>query len=516
MESSAPTSTSVAEETRSFWIATAPQVTFPLLTETVSVDVAILGGGIVGILTAWLLKQAGATVAVIEANRICHGVTGHTTAKVTALHGLIYEHLTGYFGKEMASIYAHANSTAIERIADWTRDGLIACDLRRAPAYTYTTTSSRIWRIEAEVKAAQAAGLPAEFVDGKELPMQAEAAIRLDNQLHFHPLKFLLHIAPAIPGDGSHVFEQTRALSVRQDRRPMEVLTDRGVVHARNVVVATHYPILNKPGLYFSRLYPIRSYVVGLEADGALQGMYYQYEHPGHSYRPQPFEGETLAITGGEDQRTGTADDTVARYERVAEWGRSLTGSGAARYRWSTQDNATPDRVPYIGRLTGDSEGVFVATGFDGWGMTHGVISAMTLTDLIVDRDNAWARLYDSTRFRPATSARQFLVENVKTARHLIGDRVEKQPTLTAANLDKGQGSLITAPDGSRAAIYKDEEGIVHAVNPTCTHMGCLVHWNQAERSWDCPCHGSRFGPDGEVLHAPAIRPLGARNLSGE
>jgi glycine/D-amino acid oxidase-like deaminating enzyme/nitrite reductase/ring-hydroxylating ferredoxin subunit len=496
----------IASKRTSLWLDTAPESEFPQLDRPLSVDVAVLGGGIVGISTALLLKRAGMTVAVVEADRVGAGVTGHTTAKLSSLHGLIYHRLSSSFGDDGARAYGEANQAGIEQIAQWVTDEGIDCDFQRKPNYTYAGSPERLRDIEKEVAAAQRAGLPASYTEETDLPYPVAGAIRFENQAEFHPRRFLLALAGLIPGDGSHVFERTRATAVA-DGQPSRIETTGAPLTAGHVVVATHFPFLDR-GLYFARIHPERSYALGVRVRGrAPQGMYISAGQPTRSIRSHPLPDGEILIVGGEGHKTGQGGDTAERYRALERFAREHWDVESVEYQWASQDNVAVDHVPYIGKFAPLSRRLYVATGFQKWGLAQGVAAAMILEDAILGRDNPWADLYDPGRMKPLASAKDLVKENANVAGRFIGDRVTKRGRRDAAELAPGEGDIADL-GGQKVAAFRDEDGVLHAVSPVCTHLGCQLNWNSGDRSWDCPCHGSRFSPDGEILHGPAVRPL--------
>lgn len=491
----------------SLWLATTPETNFPPLDGDVAVDVAVIGGGIAGITTALLLKEQGAKVAIIEARRVVESVTGNTTAKVTSQHSLIYDHLISQFGMEGAQIYADSQQAAIERIASLVEENAIDCDFTRTSAYVYTEEEAELERITAEVEAATKLNLPASYVETTDLPFKIKGAIQFTNQARFHPRKYLLALVAKIPGAGCHVFEETRALDIDEDET-CRVTTDKGVVKAGKVVIASHFPFYDH-GMYFARMHPKRSLVLGCRLNGkAPEGMFITSSSPFHSFRSNPLDdGGEIWMVGGENHKTGQGGDTAERYRNLERWARERFSVSAIEYRWSTQDNVTLDQVPYIGKASPGSERLYVATGFGGWGMTNSTVSAMILSDLILGRENDWSSLYDPNRFKPLTSAKDFVVENVDVAKHFVGDRLSVSKEESLPELAEGEGRVVEL-DGEKVAICKVEGGATHKVSATCTHMGCIVGWNNAEMSWDCPCHGSRFNYDGTVIQGPANKDL--------
>jgi glycine/D-amino acid oxidase-like deaminating enzyme/nitrite reductase/ring-hydroxylating ferredoxin subunit len=500
---------------RSFWIDSTPASGFPALQPSQVVDVAIIGAGITGLTAAILLKRAGKTVAVLEARRVVSGVTGHTTAKITSSHGLIYHDLIEQYGDDAARLYAESNQAAIERIAAFVEEESIACQFERASNYLYSESAEDLSRIQAEVTAAQKLGLPASFVDQLPLPFPVAGALCFDRQAQFHPRQYLLPLAKAIPGDGSHLFEETRVLDV-EEGDPCRVNTDRGTVTARDVIVATHIPIVD-PGRLYTKVHPYRSYVLAAQIDRskAPVGMFVSTEQPSHTIRIAPYGDAVLMIVAGEGHRVGEEPNTELRYQRLKEWVSSRFAIDSIEYSWSTQDYYLVDRIPYIGKLSQDSEHLYGATGFQGWGLTTGTVAGMILSDAILGRANSWADLYAAHRpLKPRlAAAKTFLKENVDVAEHWVSDHLPGKSERVLEDLAVGQGGIVRIR-GEEVAAYRDEQGNVHTLSPSCTHLGCTVSWNVAEQSWDCPCHGSRFNWDGTVIHGPAVQDLERKELS--
>ncbi len=489
----------------SYWIDSTPENHFSPLVNTVTVDVAIVGAGIAGITAATLLKRAGKTVAVIESNRIATGVSGHTTAKVTSLHQLIYAELIEKFGEEKARIYAQSNQAALERIAAFVEEEQIDCDFSRQSAYSFTDSQDQLSKIEQEVEAALRLGLPASFVRETSLPFPIAGAIKFDNQAQFHSRKYLLHLAKGITGNGSYVFENTRVQKVEEDN-PCQVITDKGTVQAQDVIITTNLPILDQ-GLFFAKTYPKRSYIIGarIEASKAPKGMYIGIGETYYSIRTTPYQDSLLLLVGGGGHKVGTVTNTEEKYLDLEEFARSRFGIDSFEYRWSTQDAVSFDRLPYIGKLTPFNNHIYVATGFSLWGMTKGTLSGMLLADKILGINNLWAELYDATRATPFVSV-EGIKQNLDVGVHWVGDRI-KGIGNSFVDVPNGEGKLVTV-NGKKVAAYRDERGEIHAVSAVCSHLGCVVAWNSAEKSWDCPCHGSRFNYNGTVLHGPTVKDL--------
>jgi glycine/D-amino acid oxidase-like deaminating enzyme/nitrite reductase/ring-hydroxylating ferredoxin subunit len=493
----------------SYWIASTPTTDYDPAPAELDVDVAVLGGGIAGLSAAAAVQARGRSVAVVEAARIVEGVTGYTTAKVTSSHGLLYTYLIDAFGEERARLYAQSQQAALEHIAAAAeRDG-VDCDLVRTPSYVYSEDD--LEPLEREAAAAARLGLPVELVKDVPLPYAVAGAVRYANQARFHPRRYLLHLAETIVRNGGRVLERTRAHDV-DEGDPCVVTTDRGVIRARDVVVATHIPFLDR-GMFFAREFPMRDYVVAARIDGdsAPDGMFLSTEQPTHSVRVTEDGDATLLIVGGEGHTTGRADDTQGRYRRLEAWTAERFGAKDFTHRWSTQDYTSTDRVPFVGRFHPGSRRLWVATAFGAWGMTNGTMSGTLLADLITGEPNPLTDLYDPGRVGPvAQKAKSFVKENAAVAKELVTGYLSPGDVASVDDLGPGEAAVVRT-GLSKTAAYRDDDGVLHAVSARCTHLGCIVGWNAAERSWDCPCHGSRFGVDGDVLQGPAVEPLGRK-----
>ena len=497
---------SLTEANPSLWVGTTEATQFHELHGDLWADVVVVGAGIAGLTTAALLKADGRRVVVIDAGRVAAGVTGYTTAKLTVLHGLIFDDLTQAFGGEGARKYADANLAGMAAVADLAVRHNIDCDLERRPAYTYTTDPSMVEKVQAEVEAAQRLGLSATFTTETDLPYAIEGAVRLDDQAQFHPRKFCIGLARAIDGDGSAVYEMTRATSIDDEGDQCIVETDHGTITAGYVVQTTHLPFSDTGG-FFARSHPMRSYALSARLDGPVpQGMYLSVDSPSRSVRSARMDGEEVVILGGEGHKVGQDPDTRERYAALEEWSRREFPIRSIDYRWSAQDYVPADHVPFVGPVSPGRDRVLVATGFKKWGMSNGSAAGLMLTDRIAGRENPYADFFDTNRLNPRQSVKDLVKENANVVKRFIGDRLRTE-TRSVADLAPGEAAVLV--EGTeRVAVYRDETGGVHAVSPVCTHMGCTVTWNTAETTWDCPCHGSRFTCDGAVIQGPAVKDL--------
>ncbi|MEU6665380.1 FAD-dependent oxidoreductase [Streptomyces sp. NPDC046727] len=499
--------------TGSYWLRTAPGPAHPALDADLAVDVAVVGAGIAGLSTAHELARAGLRVAVLEAGRAAGGVTGHTTAKLTAQHTLVYDRLRRTRGPEGARLYARSQSEAIEHAAALVAELGIDCEWETRDAYTYVRDRSRVAEVEAEAEAAREAGLPAAFTEETGLPFPVVGAVRVTGQAQFHPVKYLRALTAALLALGGQVYERTRVTGLAE-AEPCRLTTEAGAtVIARDVVIATHYPVFDR-ALLFTRLSPRRELVVaGPLGDGPdPHGMYITPEENTRSVRTAPYgtAGQRLLVVTGEHFTPGTGDPR-AGFGRLADWAEAHFPGVTPEHAWATQDNESTDSVPLVGPFHPGARHTYVATGFGGWGLSGGIMAGLLLTALITGRDCAWRELYDPRRLKPVVrEAPSLLRTQAEVARHFVGDRLK--PSASVDGLAPGDGALVRS-GGERLAVHRDEEGALHAVSARCTHLGCLVSFNRAERAWECPCHGSRFAVDGTVLQGPAVRPLERREL---
>ncbi|MDQ3764277.1 MAG: FAD-dependent oxidoreductase [Actinomycetota bacterium] len=493
---------------QSLWLEAMPSSGYPRLDGDRAVDVAVLGGGIAGLTTALLLAHRGAQVAVIEANRVGGGVTGNNTAKVTALQSTVYSSLQRAHGRQAAADYAAGSAAAVRRVATLAEQQGIDCDLQRRPALTVAATESELSDVQREAEAAKQAGLPVVWTDHVDLPYPVAGAVQLDDQIALHPVRYAHGLAEVIRRAGSEVYEHTRATGLHEGT-PCRVMTTSGTVSAGHVVIATHYPVFDRGG-YFARLEPNRSYCIAAAVRGPLPtGMSINAGSPTRSVNT--FGG--LLIVGGESHPTGARGVDEQCFQRLADFARGHWDVTKISHRWSAQDPTSYDQLPVIGRYTPVSSGVYVASGFMKWGLAGGTMAAAILADLISGRQpEPWANRFSPHRVS-LRSAPRLVKMNAKAGADLVVDRLLPVEVSSAAEVPPGEARVVR--DGlGKVGAYREPDGTLHAVSLRCTHLGCLLRFNGAERSWDCPCHGSRFDVDGSVLEGPAVRPLPRRHLA--
>ena len=481
---------------------------FEKLTSNLDVDVAIVGGGITGITAGYLLRKEGFKVAILEAGTILNGTTGHTTAKITAQHGLIYDELIQHFGDEKARLYYESADHALQFVKKTIHEKSIDCDFSEEDAFIYSITDEYANKIQKEADAYQTLGISGGLQTSIPFDIPIKNALMMKGQAQFHPLKYLKPLVLDFIEGGGLIFEQTTATDVEDGDRPTVITRDGHRISCNYVVSGSHFPFYDGMGLYFTRMYAERSYAIGIKTKKPYPGgMYISADDPTRSLRYTPINGEPLVLIGGESHKTGQGPDTMLHYLALEAFAEKTLGIQEYAYRWSAQDLITLDKMPYIGPVTADKPQILVATGYRKWGMTNGTTAAMLLTDIILEKENPYRDLFSPSRSKKVDPDIKKLISiNADVAGHLLKGKLEFVPK-DVNDLRNDEGSVVMV-NGKRAGAYKDPEGKLHLVDTTCTHLGCECEWNHGERTWDCPCHGSRFSYIGEVLNGPAEKPL--------
>ena len=458
----------------------------PALEGSHTADVAVIGGGLAGILTAYFLKQAGRNPVVLEARQVGGGQTQNTTAKVTSQHGLIYGMLLEKFGEDRARQYLHANQTAVERYRQIIREKGIACDWEECPAYLYSTLDEK--PLQMEEKAARVLGMQADFTTETELPFRVKGALRFEHQARFHPLKFLYAVA-----SDCTVYENTPVLEV--DKQTLK--TEHGELYADEVVFATHFPFVNHPGYYFARMHQERSYAIALHHAPRMEGVYLGVDGEGLSFR----SAQDCLVLGGGSHRTGE-NSKGGQYELLKRRAGEFWPGSKEVALWSAQDCISIDGVPYIGPYASAAPNWYVATGFGKWGMTSSMAAASILTHAILGKKDPDAEVFSPQRFVLSASAKTLLQDSAKAVQGITRGFLSIPPSEMDA-LPCGHGGVVEY-EGEAIGVYKEEDGTSHLVSARCPHLGCRLEWNPDEKSWDCPCHGSRFDFYGNLIDNPA------------
>ncbi len=503
--------------TESVWMRTAEVPEYEPLRADLDIDVCVVGAGIAGMTTAYLLTKARRKVVVLDDGPVAGGETGRTTAHLSWALDDFYARIERMHGAEGARVAAESHRASVDLIEQIVRDEAIDCGFERLSGYWFAEDADGRKELEEEREAAMRAGAGEvellERIPG--VPFTTAVAIRFPNQAQFHPLRYMSALARAIVRDGGRIFCSSHVADlVKKSPRPAVKTSDGHTVTADAIVFATNSPVNDWVKIHTKQA-AYRTYVVGIRipAGTVSRGLYWDNLDPYHYVRLAEDDGGDVLIVGGQDHKTGQADDQEERFDALVEWTRGhFPDAGNELYRWSGQVIEPNDYMAFIGRNPGDDH-IYIATGDSGNGMTHGTIAGMLITDLILGRENGWKRLYDPSRIS-LRAAPEFLKENLNVAaqyRDLVGRGEVKSPD----DIPAGSGALIR--DGAKIhAVYRDESGTLHPRSALCTHLYCVVDWNDTEKTWDCPCHGSRFDRFGKVVNGPAIEDLKEVKTDGE
>jgi glycine/D-amino acid oxidase-like deaminating enzyme/nitrite reductase/ring-hydroxylating ferredoxin subunit len=486
------------------WFASVDEIVPARLDEDARTEIGVIGAGIAGLTTAYLLARAGRRVIVLDHGAVGGGETGRTTAHLANAMDDRFAALERMHGPEGARLAAQSHAEAIDLIETIVREEAIACDFRRVDGWLFLVPGESPDMLDRELAAAHRAGLrDVERLPRAPLPFDTGPCLRFPRQAQFHPLAYANALARAVERLGGRL-ARAHVRRVEEGPPARAIAADGTTVTADFIVCATNSPIIDKVAIHTKQA-PYRTFVIAAHLpEGTVPpGLYWDDGDPYHYVRTH---GDLL-IVGGEDHKTGQHDDGAARFQRLEAWTRDRFPIGDVRYRWSGQVLEPVDGLGFLGRDPGLARHVFVATGDSGQGMTHGTIAGILIRDLVMGRENPWTRLYEPSR-TPLRNIREYVKENANVAAQ-YADWMRTPEIASEAELAPGEGAVLR--DGMRRlAVYRDEDGTVHRLSATCTHLGCVVHFNSTERSWDCPCHGSRFAIDGSVLNGPAPAPLAA------
>ncbi|NCI46222.1 FAD-dependent oxidoreductase [Sediminibacterium soli] len=491
----------------SIWQDGIPPYTTMNLPEQTHYDVAIIGGGITGIATAWKLQQAGKRCLLLEAETLCFGTTSGTTAHLNTLLDTPYTTISSHFSEATAQLVAKATRQAIDDVRHAVTKLHIDCGFTDSDAFLFSELPEQTPGFEAVVQAARNAGLAIAPETGNPLPIPFDRIVRIGGQARFHPVRYCYTLAKAFEAIGGVIVQHCRVTAVKEET-PVSVETSRlNGFTADAVVIATHIP--TGVNLLHLRCTPYRSYAMALVLKDPAQypaALVYDSHDPYRYYRTQEAGGQVFLIAGGEDHKTGHEAHTDGCFDRLEAYVRRYFDVREVAYKWSSQYYESADGLPYIGHLPGHGSNLLVATGFGGNGMVYSHVSAHCLSELLFGREHPYP-FFDPNRIKPIAGFRNFLHQNIDVAKQLLSRLIPPEKLTVLSELAHGEARVLRVTDET-IALYKDEHGAVHAVDPVCTHLHCEVSWNEVERSWDCPCHGARFSVEGKVLNAPADRNL--------
>ena len=497
---------------KSLWIETTKdEIILNPLEKDKETEICVIGGGLFGLTTAYYLTQQGKKVIVLEKGEIGEKVSGNTTGKITSQHGLFYEHLINDYGKEYAKKYLEANEEAIENIKEIIKKEQIECEFYKQNAYVYTMQEDEVIEIQKEVEAVKELGKEAEFVTQTELPFKIKGAIKFKEQAQFHARKYMIGLCKAILKQ-NEIYAYTTVTDVVKEEDKYNIYTDRGNVKAKYVVIATHYPIINMPGFYFTKMYQSTSYLIAIETDKKLpQGMYISAKEPIYSFRTATYNGKQILLIGGSEHKTGKAIEDNSNYKELEKKAKELYPDCKILFKWNTRDCISLDKIPYIGEYSNIMKNMYVGTGFKKWGMTLSNIAGKIVSDKIMGKENKYETIFNSTRIKPIKN--RWEVKNMveETVKSIVLNKFKIEPE-DLKQIENDNGAIIEI-NGENVGIYKDTQGKIYAVKPNCTHLGCLLTWNNLDKTWDCPCHGSRFDYRGRNIYEPAIKDLEIKNI---
>ena len=491
----------------SYWIDTTKMKNFDELKEDLVCDVCIIGGGITGISIAYKLAKSGLDVVILERDKLAGKTTGNTTGKITSQHDLFYKYLIDSKGINFAKGYLDANEYAIADIKNIIEQENIECDFEIQSSYVYTQDKNEVQKIKDEVESLHKLDFPAKYVTDSPLPLKISAGIEFPNQAQFNPRKYIIGLYNSILNSGGKIYENTKVYDVEKVEKNYITYTKNNKVISKYVVLACHYPFINAPGFYFLKMYQSTSYAIAVDTKTDLfPGMYINTKEPILSFRTINHNGKRLLLIGGNGHKTGENIELGNRYELLENTAKNLYPDSEILYRWSTEDCISLDKIPYIGSFSNLMPNMFVATGFKKWGMTTSNISSNIITDKILGKENPYEDIFTATRLEPIKNHEE-LGNMIKQSVNSLVINKFKIPEEALETIPNDSGKIIEI-DGKNIGIYKDKKGKVYAVKPVCTHLGCLLKFNDLEKTWDCPCHGSRFDYEGHSIYAPSIKNL--------
>lgn len=493
----------------SYWIESTKdsEKQYSKLSEDISVDVCIIGAGLVGITSGYYLADSNLKVAIIDRDNICSHVSGHSTAKITSQHDLFYDYLINSFGKDFARNYLQANEDAIARIKEIIDKEKIDCDFSNQDSYVYAYSKEELTDIHKEVKSVQSLGYPCEFVKTLPLPIDSLGAIKFPNQGQFNPRKYALALCDIISQKGVSIYPNTIATKVEKNENGYIIYTDTHSIKAKHVILATHYPIINFPGFYFLKMYQSMSYVIAADTKCDLpEGMYINSSLPTYSFRTTPYGNKKLLIVAGSNHKTGEKINLENAYEILENKVKELYPQSEILYKWCTEDCISLDKIPYIGDFSSIMPNLYVATGFKKWGITFSNVASKIITDKILGIENKYENLFLATRLQPLKNHEE-LGNMIKESMHsLVINKLKSIPDVLA-DVKNNEGKIVEI-DNQKVGVYRDENGKCFFIKPVCAHLGCELSFNNLEKTWDCPCHGSRYDINGNVIAEPAINNL--------
>jgi glycine/D-amino acid oxidase-like deaminating enzyme/nitrite reductase/ring-hydroxylating ferredoxin subunit len=495
-------SIAVYGSTGSLWERGVRRPERPPLRGHIDVDVAVVGGGITGLTAALLLASSRREVVLVDAARVGSGTTGANSAHITDVPDLRHRRLLNRFGEKTARVVLDRGRAALECIADLVAAEAIECDFRRVSGYLFTEDDSQLGELEDEARAADHLGRPCAFSLDVPLPWPVAGAVMYPEQIGLHPLRYALGLAELVTNRGGTIHEQSPVIGLREVNGAVWIQTAEGEIHAQHAILATHVPI--GFALVQTEVAPYRSYLLSLVAERSMpDGLFWDTAEPYHYLRRVDVGDASLVLVGGADHKTGQESDPSSRFAMLERYAAARLGVTTLAHQWSAQLYEPADGLPYVGRVAG-TDNLYLATGFAGTGLVYGTMAAIELAAAI--RGETRENPFDPVRINLAAAPR-LISENANVAVQWVGDRLSGGDVGSLRDVPPGEGRIVRVA-GRRRAVFRAEDGTFHVLSPTCTHLGCQVRWNGAERTWDCPCHGARYEPTGAVREGPALRGL--------
>ena len=491
----------------SIWLDSCKFKNYSTLAKELSCDICIIGGGITGITTAYYLVKKGFSVTVIDQGLFGNNTTGNTTGKITSQHNLFYDYLYKAFGLNFARDYYNANEQALSNIKEIIDFNNIDCDFEIKDSYVFTQNKSNIQKFKDEFKALKYINPNVSLEKNIELPLSVKSAIKFPNQAQFNSLKYIKCLMQILEEKNVNLFENTKALDIKKDNNIYSVITENGKINCNYVVIACGFPFINFPGFHFIKMYQSTAYAIAIDTNmPIIDNMYINFEAPTISYRTAIFNNKKIPIIAGFDHKTGTLENSKNAYQFLNQVAKKIYPDCTIISKWATEDCVSVDKLPYIGEFSTFTPNVYLATGFKKWGMTTSNIAANIICDEICGIKNKYAYLFNSKRFHP--------IKNIAETKNNIKEATEglvfKKFIIKDFDIDKipENSSKIFKHNGSIIGIYKDEESNIHVIKPVCSHLGCLLSWNNTLKTWDCPCHGSRYDINGNCIYGPSNNSL--------
>ncbi|MGL5347958.1 MAG: FAD-dependent oxidoreductase [Peptostreptococcaceae bacterium] len=493
----------------SYWILSSKGKVYESLQKNIDTTCAIVGGGIVGVTTAYLLAKNGIEVVIVDADKIGYGSSGRNTGKVTSQHNVIYSKIIKKYGDEAAKLYYEINNKALNLIEDIIKENKIECNFERLSSYIFTENENYLELLIEEYKSCKKLGIDCDYYDELNIPFNVYGAIGFNNQAQINPKKYIDGLIQVCENLGVKIYENTAIIDIDKGKKVRLKTEYTNVIEADNVVIASHFPWYDGMNFYFAKEKGDRSYLIASEYNRKFQrGMFISIEEPGKTFRHYKGEGKDLLICGGGDHKVGQGGKEEDIYHTIEEMAKEKFESKEALYKWSAQDYMSYDHMPYIGHINKKEDNIFVATGFSKWGMTNGCASGIILSELILNNISKYENIFKPSRLGPYFTT-DFIKENFDVGSRYLAGKINLGNDYMPNR--KGEGRIINI-DGKRYGAYRHYNGELYIVDITCTHLGCELKFNGAEKTWDCPCHASRFDYEGNILEGPAIRPLNKFN----